>query len=78
MRLVTSGNVDNAVQVAQEFNTNINDHISTQTVRRTLKNMGMKPLVKKKKKPFYLLDKCHNDLILLCKINTGPLKIGNV
>ena len=51
MRLVTSGKADNAVQVAQELNTNRNDHISAQTVRRTLKNMGMKAVVKKKK-PF--------------------------
>ena len=50
MRLVTSDKVDNAVQVAQELDTNINDHISAQTVRRTLKNMGTKAGVKKKKK----------------------------
>ena len=77
MRLVTSGKAGNPVQVAQELNTNINDHINAQTVRRTLKNMGSKA-VAKKKKHFYLLDISHNDLILLCKINTGPLAIGNV
>ena len=33
IRLVTSGKADNAVQVAQELNTNINDRISAQTVR---------------------------------------------
>ena len=32
MHLVTSGKADNAAQVAQELNTNINDHISAQTV----------------------------------------------
>ena len=37
MRLVTSGKADNTVQVAQELNTNINNHISAQTVRITLK-----------------------------------------
>ena len=49
MSLVTSGKADYAVQVTQELNTNINDHISAQTVWRTLKNMGMKAVVKKKK-----------------------------
>ena len=77
MRLVIIVKAENAVQVAQELNNNIKDHISTQTVRITLKNMGMKAVVKKKK-PFYLLAINHNDLILLCNINTGPLMIGNV
>ena len=77
MRLVTSVKADNAVQVAQELSTNINDHISAQTVRITLKNMGMKDVVKKKNS-FYLLDISHNDLISFGNINTGPLKIGNV
>ena len=36
MRLVTSGKANNAVQVVQESNTNINDHIIAQTVRITL------------------------------------------
>ena len=49
VRLVTSGKADNAVQVAQELNMNRNDRISAQTVRRALKNMGMKSIVKKKK-----------------------------
>jgi arginine repressor len=75
---VTSGKADNAVQVAQELNMNRNDRISAQTVRRALKNMGMKAVVKKKKNRFYQLNISHNDLISLGNINTGPLKIGNV
>ena len=78
MRLVTSGKADNAVQVAQELNTSINDHVNAQTVRITQKNMEMKAVVKRGKNPFYLLDISHNNLILLCSINTGPLMIGNV
>ena len=46
-----NGKTDNFVQVAQELNTNINDHISAQTVRITLKNIGMEAVVNKKK-PF--------------------------
>ena len=49
VRLVTSAKAYNAVQVSQELNTNINNHISTQTVSRTLKNMVMKAVVKGKK-----------------------------
>ena len=52
MHLVTSGKADNVVQVAQGLNTNINDHISAKTVRRTLKNMGMDPVVKGEKNLF--------------------------
>ena len=49
MRMGTSGKADNAIHVTQELNTNINDHINAQTVRGTLKNMGMEAVVKKKK-----------------------------
>ena len=49
---MTSGKADNAVQVAQELNMNMNDRISAQTVRRALKNMGIKAIVKKKKNVF--------------------------
>ena len=54
MRLVTNDKADNAVQVAQELNTNIKDHISAETVRITLKNMGMKAVVKGKKNPLFI------------------------
>ena len=36
MRLVTRGKAENPIQVVQELNTNINDHISAQKVRITL------------------------------------------
>ena len=48
MSLVASGKVDNPVQVAKELNTYINNHISVQTMKITLKNMVMKAVVKKK------------------------------
>ena len=54
MCLVTSSKADNAVQVAQELNTNINSHIRAKTVRITLKNMGMKAVVKVGKKTVFL------------------------
>ena len=50
MRLVTIGKAENSVQVPQGLNTNINNHISAQTVRIILKNMGMKAFLKKKKR----------------------------
>lgn len=48
-RQVTSGQADNAVQVAKALRDNDgNQRVSSKTVRRALKKSGMKAIVKKK------------------------------
>ncbi|CAG8594514.1 9554_t:CDS:2 [Ambispora leptoticha] len=50
VRQVTSGQADNAVQVAKALRDNDgNQRVSSKTVRRALKKSGMKAIVKKKK-----------------------------
>ena len=46
--LITSGKVDNAVQVTRALTTIINQPLSANTVRLHLKNAGMKAVVKSK------------------------------
>jgi transposase len=48
-RLITSGKVDTAVQVHKVLQNKTNNSISVQTVRRALKEAGMKPAIKKKR-----------------------------
>jgi hypothetical protein len=48
MRLVTSGKVDNAVQVTQALQTITNNTFSPETICLHLKKAGMKAVVKKK------------------------------
>jgi transposase len=49
VRMVTSGEADTAVQLTQEFKNTKNIELSVQTVRRTLKEAGLKAITKKKK-----------------------------
>ena len=56
MCLVTSGKVDNAVQVAKALQTITNQTLSSETIRLHLKKAGMKAVVKKK---YPLLTKHH-------------------
>jgi transposase len=48
-RLITSGKVDTAVQLAKTLKEVINQPLSTQTVRNHMKNVGLKAVVKKKR-----------------------------
>src|SRR5438046_2677794 len=48
VRMVTSGKVDTAVQLAQELRDNSEVKLSAETVRRTLKEAGRRAMVKKK------------------------------
>jgi transposase len=49
VRMITSGNVGTAAQATQELNNNTNAGVSAYTVRRALKEVGMKAMVKEKK-----------------------------
>lgn len=49
VRMITSGKADNAVHVAQELKDSIGVEVSAQTVRRVLKEAGLKAAAKKKK-----------------------------
>ena len=49
VRMITSGKADTAVQAAQELKDTVGVEASTKTVRRALKEAGLKASVKKKK-----------------------------
>ena len=49
VRMITSGKVDSATQVTQELRDISNVDVSTETVRRALKESGLKAVTKKKK-----------------------------
>jgi transposase len=49
VRLILTGKADNAVQLAREVKTSMRMDVSAETVRRALKEAGMKPITKKKK-----------------------------
>jgi hypothetical protein len=49
IRLITSGKVDNAVQVARSIRNSHGTSVTSQTIRRALKNQGLKAITKKKK-----------------------------
>jgi len=49
LRTITSGKADNAVQLTRELRDVSNIEVSTQTVRRALKEVGLKAATKKKK-----------------------------
>ena len=48
IRQITTGKLDNAVQATKFINSVISDPVSTQTVRRTLKEIGLCSATKKK------------------------------
>ncbi|HVI21742.1 MAG TPA: IS630 family transposase, partial [Bacillus sp. (in: firmicutes)] len=49
IRTITSGKVDTAVQLVQELRTTTTTHVGADTIRRSLKQAGMKAITKKKK-----------------------------
>jgi transposase len=49
VRMIASGKVDNAVQATKELKNSIKVEVSAQTVRRVLKEAGLKAAVKQKK-----------------------------
>ena len=49
VRMLTSGKADNAAQLMQELKNTIKINVSTDTVRRALKEAGLKAVAKKKK-----------------------------
>ena len=56
VRLINTGKADNAAQVTQSLQSITNQSLSKQTVRRHLKQAGLKAVVKKKRP---LLSQCH-------------------
>ena len=70
VRMVTSAKADNATQLKRELNNTTGIDVSTKTVRRALKQAGMKA-VTKKKKPRLLARHIRQRVALLCVTNTG-------
>jgi transposase len=69
VRMITSGKADNAVQLTRQLRDITNVQCSAHTVRRALKEAGLKPSPKKKK-PRLLPRHTHQHLDLPC--NTSP------
>ena len=70
VRMVTSGKVDNAVQLRRELNDIANVECSVQTVRRALKEAGLKAVSKKKSRNL-CLGTSANVSTLPCGTGTG-------
>ena len=76
VRMITSGKADNPVQVAQELKNSIEVEVSAQTVRRALKEAGMKAMVKKRS-PDFCQDTSASASTLHYCTSAGPSMTGS-